>query len=429
MVTRYDVAYYALSPLGIPYLAWRWMRRGKYRESSRGMLGRELPEASARERFANGSVWMHAVSVGEVAAARAVEPGLRRLFPDLPFVVSTITETGQAAARRDIPHAEAHTFFPADLSWNVQKFLDAYRPRYVMLLETELWPNFLTMARRCGARIFLLNGRLSDRSFPRYRMGRGLLAPVFDSISGVCVQTEQDRRRFAELGIDEARIAVTGNCKFDLDVPLLSPEQRSERRRELGLSVTSPVIVAGSTHEGEETLILDAFESARGAADGLSLILAPRHPERFADAARLARSRGYRVRLASETPSASHAEPSPEVVILDRMGVLAQTYGLGDVAIVAGSFGSTGGHNLLEAAAHAVPVVYGPNMKNQRELAAQFKAAGAGTQVDAAGLAPALARLLRDAELRRREGEKAYQVLRANQGSAQRCIEALEEWI
>lgn len=424
MLTRYDAAYLAASPVAVPWLAWRWARRRKYRQSASGMLGAGLPEGAAGSAFAKGSVWVHAVSVGEVAAARAVMPGLRGLFPSLPFVLSTVTETGQEAARRTLPDVDAHTYFPLDFSWNVRRFLDAYRPRVIVLLEAEIWPNFLTLAAGSGARIFLLNARMSDRSFPRYRAARGLARPILDSITGFCAQTELDAERFAELGVPPNRLRVTGNCKFDLDIPTLTGDERTADRGALGIPESAPVIVAGSTHEGEEELILEAFRSVRAELPGATLILAPRHPERFGVAAELARKAGFQTTLASASPNGV-----PQVVVLDKMGVLARTYGLADVAIVAGSFCPTGGHNLLEAAAHGIPVVYGPDMHSQRELARLFAAAGAGRQVQPSALAPTLLELLRNPELRRAEGGKCRAVLDQNQGSAARCIEAVRLWM
>ncbi|MCH8333018.1 3-deoxy-D-manno-octulosonic acid transferase [Candidatus Sumerlaeota bacterium] len=435
MLTRYDALYYGLSPLGVPYLAWRWARKRKYRHSAPAMLGRSLPAGSDAARFSEGSVWMHAVSVGEVAAAKVLEPGLRSLFPGLPFVLSTITETGQEAARRSIPGAEAHTYFPADLSWNVRKFLDAFRPRFVFLLESEIWPNFLTMAQRSGARIFLLNGKLSDRSFRRYRLVTPLVKGVFGRIRGFCVQSAADQERFAALGVETDRIRVTGNCKFDLEIEPWSDADRMVRRKELGIDPDQPVVVAGSTHEGEEEMILDVWKKVWEATPGSVLILAPRHPERFGEVTELARARGFEISLFS-TAGAGDADGGaagdsarPKVLILDQMGALARTYGLGDAAIVAGSFCPTGGHNLLEAAAHKIPVLYGPNMKSQRGLDKLFKEGGAGIQVRPEELADALLRLLGDPALRRAEGERAFDVLRSNQGSTDRTMEALRHWM
>ncbi len=445
MITRYDAAYYAFSPLLVSYLALRWARRRKYRQSAPAMLGRALGGQVEADRFLHGSVWVHAVSVGEVAAARAVEPHLRGAFADLPLVLSTITETGQEAARESVPGAEAHTYFPADLSWNVRRFLRFYRPRYVILMETEIWPNFLTMAAASGAKIFMINARMSDRSFPKYRAGRRFLAPAFRSIRGFCAQTEVDRDRFAAMGIAPERIEVTGNCKLDLKTPTLTEDERRDLRAELGIGAERPVLVAGSTHGGEEEIILEAFARLREEIPDLCLLLAPRHVERSDEVQALVSRRGLevsRVTLRGEASALSDPD-RVQVVVLDKMGMLARAYGVGEVAIVAGSFGATGGHNLLEAAAHGVPVVYGPNMKNQRELVRLFEVAGAGTRVGvggageassgagdmAANLAGVVAPFYSDPELRRVEGEKARSVLEANQGSAGRSIEAIKAWL
>lgn len=429
MPTRYDLLYYSAAPALFPYLAWRWGRRRKYHESGPAMFGRRLPASEEDGRFSGGSLWVHAVSVGEVAAARAMAPGLKKQFPHLPMVLSTITETGQAAARETVPEADAHIYFPADFSWNVRRFLEAYRPQVFVLMETELWPNFLTMTQKRGGKVFMMNARLSDRSFPRYLKYRRVMDPVFSALSGVCVQTEMDRERFERLGIPAERVEVTGNCKFDVEFPTLTAEERAEQREAWGILPHQPVAVAGSTHRTEEALALFAFQQVKRNVDDPCLIVVPRHPERFGEVAQLVERRGMRLRRTSEmaqTPPPA-GEPA-EVILVDQMGILARTYGLGDVAIVAGSFCRTGGHNLLEAAAHRIPVIYGPNMKNQRELERLFSAAEAGTQVSEEGLVDSLVSFFLDPELRREEGEKAYQVLEANRGSARKNLEMLARW-
>lgn len=429
MPTRYDMLYYTASPVLFPYLAWRWGKRRKYHESGPAMFGRQLPGAERDGRFKNGSLWVHAVSVGEVAAAQAMAPGLKEQFPERPLVLSTITETGQAAARETVPEADAHIYFPADFSWNVRRFLDAYQPRSVVLMETELWPNFLTMTRERGGEIFMMNARLSDRSFPRYLKYRRVLDPVFSALSGVCVQTEMDRERFEALGVRPERVEVTGNCKFDVNFPTLTPGERASQREAWGILPHQAAVVAGSTHRTEEALALFAFQQVKRHVDDPCLILVPRHPERFGEVAQLVERRGMRLRRTSEmgTQPPPSGEPA-EVILVDQMGILARTYGLGDVAIVAGSYCKTGGHNLLEAAAHRVPVIYGPNMKNQREIERLFRSAEAGTQVNEEGLVDSLVSFFLDPDLRKQEGEKAYGVLEANRGSARKNLETLARW-
>ena len=426
---RYNAAYLAGLPLLIPYLGWRRIRRGKYTESASGMLGRRLPSGEAARRFADGSLWVHAVSVGEIAAARAVVPGLRALAPELPLVVSTITETGQAAAHQAFED-DTLTYFPLDWSGVVDRFQATFRPRVFVLMETELWPNFLTRAAAGGTRCFMLNARLSDRSFPRYRRFRRFLAPALAAIDGLCVQTPLDAERFAQLGIDPARIRVTGNCKFDLRGEQLTDDERRRMAEAFGMDPGRRWIVAGSTHPGEEELILAAFDAVRREEPRAGLLLCPRHPDRSDEVERLAAGDGASRRVGRA--SRPGAVNDPDVVILDKMGVLARAYGLGEVAIVAGSFCPVGGHNLLEAAAHAMPVVFGPDMHSQREIDRLFKDAGdggAGLQVKPEALAPTLIRLFKDDTYRAEEGRKALAVVEANRGSATRAVEAMAEWI
>ena len=424
MPTRYDLLYLMSTPVLLPYLGWRRVARGKYTESARGMRGQWLPAGEAARPFRNGSIWIHAVSVGEVTAARAIAPGLRRLLPELPLVVSTVTETGQRTAREAFPDDHI-TYFPADLSRNVARFQQTFQPRIFVLLETEIWPNFLTLAARRGTPCFMVNGKLSERSFPRYRRFRGVLRPALDALRGICTQTRLDAERFGALGIPPGRIRVTGNCKFDVAYPTLTEEERTGMMAEFGMDPGRVWIVAGSTHPGEERVMLRALGEVRGSVPEAGLVLCPRHPERFEEVARQAAEAGWRVGRASRAGEVA----DPEVVVLDRMGVLARTYGLGRVAVVAGSFGRVGGHNLLEAAAHGVPVVYGPAMHAQREIVRLFEQAGAGVQVEPAGLGGELGRLMTDEAARQQEGDRSLRAVAASRGSADRALEAIAGWL
>ena len=423
-MTRYDLAYTLALPAIVPYLGWRRLARGKYTESAGGMLGFRLPNGSGADLFAEGSLWLHAVSVGEVAAAGAVADGLRALAPGLPLVVSTITETGQAAACRQFPD-DAVTYFPIDLSPLVRRFQNVFRPRMFVLMETEIWPNFLTLASRRGARCFMINAKLSDRSFPRYMRFRPFLAPALGALEGVCAQTPLDAERFAALGLARGRIRVTGNCKFDLGQEPLTDEERLELCESFGMNPLRRWIVVGSTHSGEEELMLRALRAVRERVPEAGMLICPRHPERFGEVAALAAEAGWRVGRAG----APDGSTDPEVVVLDKMGVLARAYGLGEVGVVAGSFCKVGGHNLLEAAAHAVPVLWGPHMHSQREIHRLFTQSRAGQQVEPESLAPTLCTLLTDETRRRTEGEKARRVLESSQGSAARSVQAIGEFI
>lgn len=416
----YDLLYSLAAPAAWAYVKSRQARLGKYGRSWPGMHGRFLPGPEQAAQFAGGSLWVHGVSVGEITAARCIVPELTRRLPELPLVVSTITETGQDAAIRHFPDA-AHTFFPADWSWNVRRFHEVFNPRVFVLMEAELWPNFLSAAARRGTACFVVNGKVSDRSFPRYRFARPLLKGPLSRLRAVCAQTEVDAERFAALGVPESRVHVTGNCKFDVALEPLEGAAREALRAELGLGAGRRWIVAGSTHAGEEELLLDAFDTLRRMHDDLGLLLCPRHPERFDEVARLTEGRG--VRATRTTRPAAAADP--EVVVLDQMGVLARAYGVGDVALLGGSFCKVGGHSPIEPAVHGVPVVFGPDMHSQREIHRVFVEAGCGEQITREQLTSELNRLLSDESYRRERGACARSAVDRNRGSghrAARCI-------
>jgi 3-deoxy-D-manno-octulosonic-acid transferase len=428
-MSRFDLAYCLALPALAPYLAWRRLAKGKYSQSAAGMLGLRLPPRPVAE----ATLWMHAVSVGEVAAARAVAPGLRKLLPELPLVVSTITETGQAAAERAFAGQACLTYFPLDLTPIVRRFQRVFAPRVFVLMETELWPNFLAEAHRRGTRCFMMNAKLSDRSFPRYRRLRGLLAPALAALDGVCAQTERDAERFVALGIAPERVAVAGNCKFDLPGHPLEPAERAALAAELGVAAISSSrwIVAGSTHPGEETLLLEALAQARRDHPQARLLLCPRHPERFGEAFNLAAQAGAREgwRVGRSSAAAEALAADAEVVVLDRMGVLARAYGLGELAVMGGSFVPIGGHNLLEAAAHAMPVVHGPHMHAQREIMRVMREEGAGLEASPDALGAMLRRLLSDPALAREQSERSRRAVQRNRGSAERAVQAVARWL
>ncbi|MBN1868587.1 3-deoxy-D-manno-octulosonic acid transferase [Candidatus Sumerlaeota bacterium] len=431
MPTRFDLFYYAASPVAVPYFAFRSLTKGKYRQSAGGMLGFTLPKGAERERFRNGSIWIHAVSVGETVAARSVAPLLRKLAPELPLVVTTITETGQAHARKILSNADRIHYFPVDFSWNVERFLQCFNPRLFVMMETELWPNFLTLAARSGAQVFMANGKISDKSFRGYRRGRFLLRPAFDAVRAFCMQTEADAERMKALSGRPRDVHVTGNCKFDAPAPALSPEAAQGARDQYRLGPEDrPRLVVGSTHPGEEAIVLDAFAEVRRAIPDLQMILSPRHPERFQEVVSLCRNHaaGWRVSRATNPKI-----ESPDILVLDTMGELARIYALGRVAVVAGSFSATvGGHNLLEPAAHAVPVVVGPHMWGQKEIDRLFEGPDSGcvrTGADAASLASALLDLLQNADKCRTIGQQALATARRNQGSAERTVRVIRTYL
>ncbi|GAB4314349.1 MAG: 3-deoxy-D-manno-octulosonic acid transferase [Candidatus Sumerlaeia bacterium] len=468
-MSLYDVPYLLAAPvLGAP-MAWKRWRHGKYRDSLPAMLGRGLP-SDRRMRLIlaqpNRPVWLHAVSVGEVVAARALLRALRLRLPDYPLIVSTTTETGQAHARATLDGLADLIFYaPLDFSWIVRRFAAYYAPAAYVAMETELWPNLLCEMRRRGVPAFLINGRLNERSFRGYRRVRWALGPALRAFRACLMQTPADARRLIALGVDPRRVLVMGNCKFDALPDPMPPGERRALRMQLGWSDEDFVLVAGSTHDGEENAVLEAIGRLR--AEGrtrpaLRLVLAPRHPERFEDVARLVEQAGLRLvrfsdreaeltacsacdapermgraeataATAAPLPLSHHTTPAPatggiggginappDVLLLDAMGRLARWFGVGDAAFVGGSLtDKVGGHNLLEPAAHGVPVLHGPHMFKQPEIMKIIRRHQAS--LETTDLAAALRALMTDAARRTALADAARRAAASTRGSAARA--------
>jgi 3-deoxy-D-manno-octulosonic-acid transferase len=383
-----------------------------------------------RERFGFGWVppppvprgrfWVHAVSVGEVMAAVPLVQALRARWPAADVVVSTVTATGERVARARLGETAAMLTFPLDFRGAVRRTVRQVDPACFIALETELWPNLLRALREAKVPAVLANGRISDRSYRRYRWVRGLFRRVLRDIELFCMQSEEDARRIISLGAPPERVLVTGNLKMEAPSGDAGAEQLWRRLLHLG---QAPVVVAGSTHRGEETIVLDAFQAVQPAADGVRLVLAPRHPERLDEVETLARSRGLPVVRRSRVSPGNGAP----VVLLDTMGELASLYAVADVIFVGGSLVPVGGHNVVEPALHAKAVLFGPHMSNFRDAAAMLLRADAAIQVgDGPALASALERLLGDAPARQALGQAAWRAVRAHQGACVRTIAALE---
>jgi 3-deoxy-D-manno-octulosonic-acid transferase len=377
---------------------------------------------------ANGCLWIHAVSVGEVGAARAVLPLLRETWPHLPVLVTTVTETGQATARRQLQGlAEEFAYWPADFTWVVSRFFDHYRPRLLVVMETELWPNVLTEAARRGVPVVTMNGKISRRSFPRYRQWGWLLGDAFRSVRGWCVQTEGDAERVATLtGLpwptSDGPIRVTGNMKFDLSVTKPSANEIEELRVHMGLAAEDRCVVIGSTHPGEEQALLQTLLVPMTKRLDTVVILVPRHPERFASVWEWLMGSGWKARRWSD--GRVHGAEGPRLVLVDAMGQLLRLYALAEVAIVAGSFvGGIGGHNVLEPAALGRPVVFGPDMKGQPDMAKALLEAEGCVQCGAEELGPVVDDLLTDAEKARALGERGRHAVEANRGAARKSVD------
>jgi 3-deoxy-D-manno-octulosonic-acid transferase len=410
-----------------PYFLYQAIRYRKYIGSLRQRLG-YLPISFNLD--GEPSIWIHAVSVGEVLTARALLPELRARYPRLRIFLSTTTVTGQQVARSHVQHVDGVFFFPFDLRFIVRRTLRIVRPRLFLMMETEIWPHLLRECRRAGVKTVLVNGRISSRSFPRYRRARFFFRRVFQHLDRACMQSDESARRLIDIGADPRKVSVTGSLKFDsLERPGAAvPAGRGQYRvlRYFRVPPDRPVVIAASTLKGEEPPVLSAFRKIKNEMPSALLVLAPRKPERFADAEALAIDAGFTTVKRSELPVDS--EPRADVVILDTIGELAHLFEIATAVFVGGSLVDAGGHNILEPAVHGKAIVFGPHMSNFAEIAATFVENGAAEQVtDASGLEAALLSLLTDPVRRARLGAAARALVEANRGARARTLAAIDE--
>jgi 3-deoxy-D-manno-octulosonic-acid transferase len=369
--------------------------------------------------------WIHAVSVGESIAAAPLLEGLRRAYPALPLVVSTVTETGARVVRERFAGLATHRYFPLDFPRVTRRVIDSIAPAFFIGMETELWPNTLRALAARGVPTMIANGRLSDRSFGRYRMVRGAMKRVLADVSVFGMQSAEDARRVIALGAPPERVVVTGNLKAE---PLADPAGAVDLwHRLLGLGADQPVWIAGSTHRGEEEAVLEAHTRALLDRPSLALVLAPRHPERVGEVLGVLKARGLAAVRRSDLP----ARRSPgAVIVLDTVGELAQLYAIADVVFVGGSLVPLGGHNMLEPALRGKPVLFGPHTDNFREAAGVLIDSGSGRVVhDAAELGSELRRLLGDAVLRARVGAAGRDAVIARHGAVRATLELTAQYL
>jgi 3-deoxy-D-manno-octulosonic-acid transferase len=413
----YSLALAIAFVLAAPWYLWKGRGTGRYTSSFRQRMGR-LPVALNESR--NPAVWIHAVSVGEVLAARALIAPLKARFPGYKVLLSTTTVTGQEIARKSVG-ADGIFFAPFDLAGPVSRTLDAVRPSLLVLVETELWPNLIREAHRRGARVAVVNGRISERSFRGYKRARWFWRGVLGYVDLFLMQGEAHAERIRSLGASAGRVHVVGNLKFDA---VGASRASDELARLLGDSSGRAVWVAGSTMPGEEEIVLRAFRRIRERVPDAGLIVAPRHPERFAAVPPLVEAAGFpclrRTRLApGEWRKGS-------VLLLDTLGELAQVYSFATVVFVGGSLVPTGGHNILEPAVAGKAIVVGPHMENFGEIAAAFRAENALVEVASGDeLAEATLGLLADDHGRTALGERALALVGRNRGSVARTVDAL----
>lgn len=405
--------------VSLPYWLLQRLRHGKYRAGFGERWGRVPQRLLAQP--ARPVIWIHAVSVGEVLAIGSLAGELRKRFSHHRVVVSTTTDAGQKLAQNRFG-AENVFYFPLDFAFAIRPYLRCLRPELVVIAETEFWPNFLRLTHASGAWIAIVNARISDRSWRGYRRVRRWLTGVLQEVDLFLAQTKEDAHRLEGIGAPAERVQVTGNLKFDVPAPA-APAIVASLRAVFRQSATEPVIVCGSTVDGEEPLLLQAFMSVLASHPHALMILAPRHPERFTEVAELLEKLGirfWRRSLWSGDPMVGG------VLLIDRIGELAALYALADVAFVGGSLVPRGGHNIIEPALHGVAIVVGTHTENFRNIVSLFQSRDAIRVVEPADLPLAFMELISNPSERLALGRRGAETLQAQMGATHRTMQALE---
>jgi 3-deoxy-D-manno-octulosonic-acid transferase len=424
MYSLYNTLLFLASLGALPYFAVKSLCTTKYRAGLRQRFGYVPRDVVSALRGAR-PLWLHAVSVGEVIAAVPLVNALQQRFPHLPLIITTVTETGQATAREKTA-AAACLYFPLDYPWVVRQVIARLRPRLFLMVETEIWPNFLRELARQAIPAMLVNGRISPRSYRGYRRLRPFMCRVLPAIVRFSMQTKLDAERIIAVGAMPSRVQITGNIKYDLALEPSTSVDEQALRSALGIG-DAPVFMAGSTHPGEEEIIIAAYRQARAQVPGLRLLLAPRHLDRLDAIEGLLRQHQLPVHRRSHGRLPSEAVEVP-VLLLDTIGELAKLYAVGTVVFVGGSLVPIGGHNVLEPAAHRKATLFGPHMHNFHQIAAALLDAGGAWQVhNPEDLGASVSLLLQQPERRQTLGQAAYQVLCDNQGAVARTVALIEQ--
>ncbi len=396
-----------------PYILFKLATVPKYRGGITQKLGRVRKGVLKHLRDGSRPIWIHAVSVGEVMAAHPLIRDLRKKYPGRKLILSTVTVTGNFTAKQRVPEADAVFFFPFDYPCIVRRVIGKINPAIVLIAETELWPNFFRELKRQGIPSALINGRISPRSYGNYLKFKRFFSQVFENVTLFCMQSAEDAERIKDIGADPGKVIVTGNLKFDQKIPLSSQPP-------IVIASGRKVITAGSTHRGEEAILLDTFMRLRKKHADLVLIIAPRHPERFDEVQGLITSAGFECQRRTRLKG-----PVKDIVLLDTIGELRSFYGLCDIAFVGGSLVKVGGHNLLEPAAMKKPIIFSRYMFNFKEISEAIITAGGGIMVkDKEDLYHQLDNLLSNKQQADAMGMQAYKVIEINSGATARTIEA-----
>lgn len=408
----YNIVISILAIFSIPY----WLiRDGRGRGGWSSRYG-FIPEEIRKAVEPAGCLWLHAASVGEVGVLARIVPSLQNLTPELPIIISTVTSTGRNRAMQLFGDQANLVYLPLDAPMIVRRTIRALHPQVLVIAETELWPNLISQAVEYGTGIMLVNGRVSKAAFGRYRIARGVVARMLAGIDKLCVKSDEDLERFIELGAPASSVHVTGDLKSE-PLPGVVDATVAERRSRRNLPGDRPIFTAGSTRQGEETLLLDAFENVAGRLPDLLMVIAPRHPQRTAEVEEILRSRGISYLLRTDNQK-GHYFSDEQVLLLDTIGELEGFYAASDLAFVGGSLVPLGGHNLLEPALYGVPVLFGPHTGNTGSADMLLLEAGGGKRVEGpVDLADSVVDLIENEQRRIEMGSAARQVVKSSRGA------------
>ena len=366
------------------------------------------------------SIWVHAVSVGEVNAAIQLLRRLRGKYPDMPIVLSTITDTGQKVASDKVPEGVSVVYLPFDINRVLEKAFRRARPKMLIVMETELWPNIFRLSHKRNVPVIILNGRISEKSSQGYKTISFFMKKVFSYVTAFSMQSNQDAERLKAIGADDKKVLVSGNFKFDMEMSGKMPAWTD--------AVKGPVLMAGSTHRGEEELVLSAYLKNCEKFPGLRLVLAPRHPERFEEVADMLRAKGISFVRRSELKDNDSGPFTEKVLLLDSVGELTSVYAIADIAVIGKSFIGTGGQNPLEPAYWGKPILCGPHMENFPFMQ-EFYDAGAAFEVQPGSLADKIGELLADPDAAKEAGKKARRIYESKSGAVEKAMEIIGKYI
>ncbi len=412
----------------LPYWIIRVLFTKKYRQN---IIQRFTfyPKETCSKFQGKKPVWIHAVSVGETLAAIILVKALKKKYPDLPILISTVTVTGNQIAKQNEKLFDGIIYFPLDFPVLVQRALSLFSPRLILIMEKELWPNFLFTAKKRNIPCILVNGRLAEKSVKKYLRWKFFIKNTLNLLAQILMQTKEDAERMKLIGADPSRIELTGNLKFDLSPPAISPQELSELQRQFGItSPEQPVFIAGSTHPGEEEFVLEALHYVKKRFPNTKLILAPRHPERCDEVEKLIQQQGFScIRRSKMNLSPDN---NYDIYLIDKVGELFKLYTLGNAVFVGGSLVPVGGHNILEPAVCERAVVFGPYMHNFQESADLLLDANGAVQLTSgADLPSVIERLLISMEESQIRGQACADAIKSNTGATDRTLKIIEKYL